>query len=122
MVGLDYAMFSRAIRRGIRNGRWFKLESEKRALFSAAREFLRIGGKIVRLNLLKDLLRIIKDLTSSVKRRIWQRGLEAAHAMRRQFEKGFFDWCPQIRDWLEDPDYVFYLGVSSVNSVWGGGI
>ncbi|MBE0447833.1 MAG: hypothetical protein IBX64_06995 [Actinobacteria bacterium] len=108
----------RAIKKGFRNGNWKKLDLLKRAHFRAAIAYAKIKGRIVNSKVLKMVLDVIERLTSSVKRRIWQRGLEAAHAMRRRFEKGFFDWCPQIRDWLGDPDYIFYLGVSSVNPVW----
>lgn len=122
-MSLGYGVLLRAFRRGLRNGTWRKLDPLKKAHFRAAMAYSKITGGIVNSTILKAVLDVIKRLTSPLKRRIWQRGLEAAHAMRGQFEdKGVFSWCPQLRGWLEDLDYIFYLGVSSVNSVWGGGI
>jgi len=120
---VDYATLLRAFRKGIRTRRWMKLNPLRRAHFRAALAYSKIKGKIVNPKVLKHVLAVIKRLTSPLRRRIWRAGLEAAYAMRRRFEaKGVFDWCPPAREWLEDPDYVFYLGVSSVNSQWGGGI
>jgi len=121
-LSLDYGVLLRAFRRGIRNGEWHKLGQEKRGLFRCALEFLKKGARIVRTNLVKELLDIIKALTSPLKRTIWQKGLEVANAMRKQLEEGVFSWCPKLKDWLQDPDYIFYLGVSSVNSMYWGGV
>lgn len=123
MLSLGYGVLLRAFRKGLRNGTWRKLDPLKKAHFRAAMAYSKITGEIVNSTILKAVLDVIKRLTSPLKRMIWQRGLETAHAMRRQFgDKGVFDWCPQLRGWLEDHNYIFYLGVSSVNSMYWGGV
>lgn len=122
MLSLDYAKLWRVFRKGIRKNNWRNLRSDEKGLFRAAIAYTKIGGWIKNLNLLRPLHSIIKKLTSSLKRRIWQKGIEKAHEMRRHFEdKGVFDWCPQARGWFKNLYYIFYLGVSSVNSEWWGG-
>ena len=119
---IDHATLVRAFRKGLRNGTWKKLDPLKKAYFRAAIAYSKITGKIVNLTVLKAVLGVIKMLTSPLKRRIWQRGLEAACVMRSQFkDKGVFNWCPQLKGWLEDLDYIFYLGVDLVNLAWWGG-
>ncbi|KXB02045.1 hypothetical protein AKJ44_01515 [candidate division MSBL1 archaeon SCGC-AAA261F17] len=117
MIGLTYEKMRRFMREGFRKGNWHDLKSSEKALFRAAKWCIKKGMMIVARTPLKNLLKVIKKLTSTVKRKIWQKGLEKAYKMRRQFEeKGVFEWCPQARDWLQDMDYIFYLGVSSMNS------
>lgn len=117
LVGLGYARLSRVFRKGIRNHRWFALSSVEKALLRAAKGYCRKAGEIISPELLKALFGIIKKLTSSVKREIWQKGVERGREMRMQFEEsGAFEWCPRMKDWLEDLDYIFYLGLESVNS------
>ncbi|KXB03945.1 hypothetical protein AKJ47_01410 [candidate division MSBL1 archaeon SCGC-AAA261G05] len=117
LLGLDYKRLSRVFRKGISNRSWFSLSPVKRALFRAAKGYCRSAGEIASPKLLKALIGIIKKLTSSVKREIYQRGLERAHELRRKYrESDVFDWCPQAKEWLQDMDYIFYLGVSSMNS------
>ncbi len=113
---IDFKRLHKIFRKGIRNRKWFNLNSTKKALFRAAKGFLKTGGEIVNFDLLKKLLQIVKELTSSVKRKIYQRGLERAHELREKYEENdVFDWCPQARDWLQDMDHIFYLGVESIN-------
>lgn len=122
MIAVGYATLLRAFRKGIRSRRWMKLNPLRRAHFRAALAYSKITGRIVNSKVLRHVLAVIKRLTSSLKRRIWQAGLVAAYAARRQFEaKGVFDWCPQARGWLEDLDHIFFLGVNSLNSRWWGG-
>lgn len=117
---IEYERLQDAFRKGIRNEKWFDLEPTKKALFRAAKGFLKTGGEIAELDLLKEILQILKSITSSAKRRIYQRGLERVHELRENYEEsGVFDWCPRAREWLEDIDHIFYLGARSMNS--GGG-
>lgn len=117
---LDYGDLKSAFQKGIRSGSWFDLDSMKKALFRAAKGYLKYGNEIVHMQVLKPLLRIIKKLTSSVKRKIWQKGLEEAYDRRKKFEENdVFEWCPQAREWLQDMDYIFFLGVQSMDSRGG---
>ena len=43
--------------------------------------------------------------------RIFKRGFEKALEMLEKGEgKGVFAWAPQLKHWLKDPDYIFWLG------------
>jgi len=121
-LSLGYGVLLRAFRRGLRNGTWRKLDPLKKAHFRVSMAYSKIKGKIVNSTVLRVVLDVIEMLTSPLRKEIWRRGLEAASAMRRQFDEGVFGWCPALRGWLEDHDYIFYLGVSSVNSMYWGGV
>ncbi|MCW3134767.1 MAG: hypothetical protein N2V78_10610 [Methanophagales archaeon] len=28
-----------------------------------------------------------------------------------------FEWCPQLKEWLREPDYIFWLGLSASKSI-----
>lgn len=117
---IGFEDLQKAFRKGIRNRKWFDLDSTKKALFRAAKGFLRTGAEIANFDLLKEILQMIKDLTSSVKRQIYQKGLERAHELRKKYkENGVFDWCPEAQEWLRDMDHIFYLGVESINTRGG---
>jgi hypothetical protein len=46
--------------------------------------------------------------------RIVQRGYEKARALLSTENRSIFGWAPSLRDWLQEPDYVFWLGASSL--------
>jgi len=35
---------------------------------------------------------------------------KAVAMLDRGEEKGVFVWAPRLKDWLKDPDYIFWLG------------
>ena len=43
--------------------------------------------------------------------RIFKRGFRKAIEMLNKSEEGgVFAWAPQLKYWLKDPDYIFWLG------------
>jgi len=44
--------------------------------------------------------------------RIFKKGFEKAIEMLGKSEEGVgvFTWAPQLKYWLKDPDYIFWLG------------
>ena len=66
------------------------------------------GGEILSGRLVAMLEDIIEKLVETVKVRIFRMGLAKAEDMERGFEK-VFKWAPELREWLKDPDYVFWL-------------
>lgn len=112
MIGLSYEKMSRFLRKGVRNGNWHDLSQNEKGLFRAAKWCIKKGLKVIGRVPLRNLLSVIKKLTSSLKRDIWQRGAKEASRLQRRLESSdVFEWCPQARKWLRDPDYIFYLGV-----------
>ncbi|MDF2956351.1 MAG: hypothetical protein OD815_001967, partial [Candidatus Alkanophagales archaeon MCA70_species_2] len=52
-------------------------------------------------------------LTETVREKIFMRGLERAMEILEKYEeRGVFAWAPSVREWLKDPDYIFWLGRS----------
>ena len=60
---------------------------------------------------MKNLSALAEKLKETKGMRIFKRGFEKALEMlEKGEEKGVFRWAPRLRDWLSDPDYVFWLG------------
>ena len=69
------------------------------------------GRSIVNGKLVEKLLGLVARLKETKGMRIFKRGYAKAVAMLdRGEEKGVFVWAPRLKDWLKDPDYMFWLG------------
>jgi hypothetical protein len=56
----------------------------------------------------------MRHLHGSIRSRITAAGKERARLLLNYNNRGgVFDWAPQVREWLHDAAYVFYLGVNS---------
>ena len=75
----------------------------------AARWYARGKGYILSGRLIAMLEDIIGKLVETVKVRIFRVGLAKAEDMEREYEK-MFNWAPELREWLKDSDYIFWLG------------
>ena len=109
----NYADLQGYWRKGLRNGNWRKLSPLKEGLFMAARWYARGKGEILSGRLIAMLGDIIEKLVETVKVRIIRIGLAKAVAMERGDEE-VFKWAPELRKWLKDPDYIFWLGKINV--------
>ena len=105
----SYTDLQRHWRKGLRNGNWRKLNPLKKGLYMAARWYARGKGYILSGRLIAMLEDIIGKLVETVKVRIFQVGLAKAEDMEREYEK-VFNWAPELREWLKDSDYIFWLG------------
>jgi len=57
---------------------------------------------------------LMDRLTETKGARIFKRGLKKAREMLEKYEEnGVFKWAPSWKELLKDPDYIFYLGVTS---------
>ena len=74
-------------------------------------------GKISNMRLMVQILRIALKLLDSTRSRIAKAGSSRAMAMFEAYARpgGVFSWAPQMKGWLHDPRYVWYLGVMEVN-------
>ena len=97
----------------MRNGNWRKLNSLNKALVRASLWYAKHRGSIVNTSLVEKLSALIEKLKETKGMRIFKRGFKKAVEMREEGEeKGVFVWVPQLRYWLKDPDYIFWLGTA----------
>jgi hypothetical protein len=103
-----------SFRKGLRNGNWRKLDRLEKALFMASLWYSKVQGVIINEKLVRKLSVLVDKLKATSGARVFRRGFEKAVKLLNKGE-GIFAWAPSLREWLKDPDYVFWLGA-------GGGL
>jgi hypothetical protein len=84
---------------------------EASALFGASLWYAKHRGSIVNVALAEKLSALIEKLKEAKGMRIFKMGFEKAwELLESEAEKGVFTWAPQLKHWLKDPDYIFWLG------------
>jgi hypothetical protein len=59
----------------------------------------------------EKLSALIEKLKETKGMRIFKRGFKkAVKLLDKGEERGVFVWVPRLKDWLKDPDYIFWLG------------
>jgi hypothetical protein len=102
-----------SFRKGLRNGNWRKLSRLEKALFMASLWYSRVQGAIINEMLVRMLSMLVDKLKVTSGARVFKRGYEKAVALLNNGE-GIFAWAPSLREWLKDPDYVFWLGAGGL--------
>lgn len=102
-----------SFRKGLRNGNWRKLRRVEKALVSASLWYSKNQGTIINEVLVGKLSVLVDRLKSTVGVRILKRGFEKANVLLSKGES-IFAWAPSLRDWLKDPDYVFWIGTGGL--------
>lgn len=71
-------------------------------------------GYIVNKALVAQVLEIARHLLGSIRSRIAAAGEEKARLLLKNhsIRGGVFSWAPQMKEWLLDANYIFYLGVN----------
>jgi len=100
-------------RKGQRNGNWRKLNRLGKALFMASLWYSRVQGAIINEMLVGKLSMLVDNLKVTSGARIFKRGYKKAVELLNKGE-GIFAWAPSLREWLKDPDYVFWLGAGGL--------
>ena len=108
-----YKELLRTFRKGLRNGNWRKLRRVEKALYMASMWYLRIRGAIMNETLVGMLSVLVDKLKATKGARIFKRGYEKAVELLKKGES-IFAWAPRLREWLKDPDYVFWLGAGGL--------
>ena len=114
-TAFSYADLQRHWRKGLRNGNWQKLNPLKKGLYMAARWYAQVKGEILSGRLVAMLGDIIEKLVETVKVRIFRVGLAKAEDMERGYKK-VSNWASELREWLKDPDYIFWRGLINFRS------
>ena len=110
---LDALLAARKI--GFRNGNWRRLSLADRGLFRCALWVAKVQGRIASLKLLVRLLGIVLRLLERPVMRISRAGRSRADELMQRFEeRKIFRWAPSVRSWLDEKDYVFYLGLNEL--------
>ena len=63
--------------------------------------------------LVGKLSTLMEKLKATSGARVFKRGYEKAVELLSKGE-GIFAWAPSLREWLKDPDYVFWLGAGGL--------
>ena len=115
---MKYAELLSFFRKGLRNGNWHRLSHRRKGLYRAVLVYIRVKGEIVNSKLAAMVLSIIGKLTETRRLRILKAGQEKANRILSTYgENGVFEWCPQLKEWLKEPDYIFWLGLSASKGV-----
>jgi len=108
-----YKELLRAFRKGLRNGNWRKLRRVEKALYMASLWYARVRGAIMNETLVGKLSVLMEKLKATSGARVFKRGFEKAVELLSKGES-IFAWAPRLREWLKDPDYVFWLGAGGL--------
>ena len=110
-ITITYGELTATFRKGLRNGNWRHLNPIDKALFRASLWYAKHRGSIVNASLVGKLMALVEKLKETKGKRIFKRGFKKAAEMLEKYEEnGIFVWAPQLKHWLKDPDYIFWLG------------
>jgi hypothetical protein len=113
MVPLSYEELREKYKKGLRNGNWRKLRGNEKGLYRAAMEYARKMKEIVNDMLVEKLSTLIRRLLETSGMRVFKRGFEKAMLLIEKYEQnGVFTWAPELKEWLKEPDYIFWLGTA----------
>ena len=109
---LTYEELLATFRKNLRNGNWKRPNSLERALFRASLGYAKHRGSIVNAALIEKLfLALVEKLKETKGMRIFKRGFEnAVEMLSKSEEGGVYIWASQLKHWLRDPNYIFWLG------------
>jgi hypothetical protein len=102
-----------SFRKGLRNGNWRKLSRLEKALYMASLWYSRVQGAIINEMLVSKLSSLVEKLKATSGASVFRRGFEKAVELLNKGE-GIFAWAPSLREWLKDPDYIFWLGAGGL--------
>lgn len=117
--GLGYAELRNALRQAYRNSRkWRRCRDIHRRLLEACVQFAKNGSRIINEMVLARLHVALRELRiTNLRTRIIVEGEIKASEMQTQLMKqNVFNWVPQLRKWLKDEGYRFWLGTMQISS------
>jgi hypothetical protein len=106
----SYDRLLQCYRKSIRTRTWRRLHYLDKALYRASLDYLRRGGRIMNESLLVKLARLVERLTETRGTQIVRRGRAKAAMLLTGIENARSGWMLQLKAWLLDPDYIFWLG------------
>jgi hypothetical protein len=110
MLSLSFSDLSRFYKSCLRKGSWNNLSAMDKAFYIACMKLSKIK-KIINKEIIYALTTIMKKL-DSIKEKIMKKGKEVAEALSKSKT---VIMIPAIKDWLKDPNYIFWLGLTYSN-------
>jgi len=110
MFSLTFSDLSRFYKSCLRKGSWNNLSAMDKAFYIACMKLSKIK-KIINKDIIYVLTTIMKKL-DSIKEKIMKKGKEVAEALSKSKT---VIMIPAIKDWLKDPNYIFWLGLTYSN-------
>jgi hypothetical protein len=110
MFSLTFSDLSRFYRSCLRKGLWNNLSALDKAFYIACMKLSKIK-KIINKEIIYALITIMKKL-DSFKEKIIKKGKEVAEVLSKSKT---VIMIPTMKDWLRDPNYIFWLGLTYSN-------
>jgi hypothetical protein len=110
MLALSFSDLSRFYKLCLRKGLWNHLSAIDKAFYIACMKLSKIK-KIINKDIIDTLITIMKKL-NSFKEKIMKKGKEVAEVI---LKSKTVIMIPKIKDWLKDPNYIFWLGLTYSN-------
>jgi len=102
-------------RKGLRNLNWFRLSKLERALYWATLLYAKIKRKIVNSTLVSKIMEIIEKLRETPRILMLKLGFSRIEQSLEIYEENnVFSWCPKLKEWLSDPNYILWLGLNEM--------
>jgi hypothetical protein len=110
MLILSFSDLSRFYKLCLRKGSWNNLSAMDKAFYIACMKLSKIK-RIINKEIIDVLTTIMKKL-NSFKEKIIKKGKEVAEMLSKSKTVMMI---PAIKDWLKDPNYIFWLGLTYSN-------
>ena len=115
-MGFSYTELLSLFHKGLRNGSWRRLDRLEKDFYRATLWYAKVKGEISSSKLTTMLLSIAEKLRETLNIKIYRVGLERAGRLAEALEAGALTWCPNLKNWLKQPNYVFWLGLTTLSS------
>jgi hypothetical protein len=110
MLSLSFSNLSRFYKSCLRRGSWNNLSAMDKAFYIACLKLSKIK-KIINKEIIEAVISIMKKI-NSFKEKIMKKGKEVAEMLLKSKTAMMI---PKIKDWLKDPNYIFWLGLTYSN-------
>jgi len=110
MFALSFSDLLRFYRSCLRKGSWNNLSAIDKAFYIACMKLSKIK-KIINKDIIESVMSIMKKL-NSFKEKIMNKGKEVADVL---LKSKVIIMIPTMKDWLKDPNYIFWLGLTYSN-------
>ena len=110
---VTYGFLTTSWHKALRNGSWASITSMEKALYRCALWIAKTRGSIINTALVAQILVIVRRFFEGIRSRILAVGRKRAGSMLKNYSSqgSVFQWAPQVKQWLQDSVFVFYLGV-----------